>query len=494
MTTEVSTSDPDRGRGASAAQRQNGDGMVAKVGQRAVVLGGSMAGLLAARVLADAYAEVLVVDRDRLIGATGPRQGVPQGRHVHGLLARGQQILEELFPGFTADAIKAGVPTGDLGELRWFFNGRRLAPKATGLTCVSAARPVLEAGVRDRVAALPNVTFLDRHDILGLLASPDRATVTGVRVAARQPRGRDNAAPAPAADPAERAVEADLVVDATGRATRTPVWLEELGYAKPVEERIRIDLTYTTRLYRLPDESILNGDLSINPVSTPSHPRGAFFSRIENGRSALSLTGMLGDSAPTDPDGFLDFVRSLPVPDVYEVIKDAEPLDDPVSFRYPASTRRRFEFLDRFPRRLLVVGDAACSFNPVYGQGMTVAAQEALTLREHLARGVAPDPIPFQRDVSAVIEVPWGISAGGDLGFPEVEGKRSLSARMGNAYMNRLQAAAVHDGEVTRTFMRVAGLVESPKALMRPGMLLRVLGRSGRTAPRPRVAVGQPVG
>ncbi|CCH31186.1 FAD-binding monooxygenase [Actinosynnema sp. NPDC047251] len=446
--------------------------MVSANGRRAVVLGGSMAGLLAARVLADRYDEVLVVDRDRLTGVTTARQGVPQGRHVHGLLARGQQVLDELFPGFTTEAVAAGVPTGDLGELRWFFNGRRLAPKSTGLTCVSAARPVLESLVRNRLLAIPNVVLAERHDILGLVTTPDRGTVVGVRVAPRPPEPQ-----------AERVVDADLVVDATGRATRTPLWLEEIGYARPPEDRIRIDLTYTTRRYRLPDESVLDGDLSINPVSTPSHPRGAFFSRVENGDSMLSLTGVLGDSAPTDDEGYLAFVRSLPVPDVYDVIKDARPLDDPVSFRYPASVRRRFEALDRMPRHFVVLGDAACSFNPVYGQGMTVAALESLTLRDHLAGGGAPDPLAFQRDVSAVIDVPWDISAGGDLGFPGVTGKRTLATRIGNAYSSRMQAAAVHDGEVTRTFMRVAGLVEPPGALMRPRMLLRVLGRSGRTAP-----------
>ncbi|MEU4805530.1 FAD-binding monooxygenase [Actinosynnema sp. NPDC023587] len=448
--------------------------MISASPRRAVVLGGSMAGLLAARVLADHYDEVLVVDRDRLSGVTTARQGVPQGRHVHGLLARGQQVLDELFPGFTAEAVAAGVPTGDLGELRWFFNGRRLAPRSTGLTCVSAARPVLENLVRNRVLAIPNVGLAERHDILGLVTTPDRGTVVGVRIAPR--------APGPQAD---RAVDADLVVDATGRATRTPRWLAGIGYAPPPEDRIRIDLTYTTRRYRLPDESVLGGDLSINPVSTPSHPRGAFFSRVENGDSMLSLTGVLGDSAPTDPEGYLAFARSLPVPDVYDVIKDARALDDPVAFRYPASVRRRFEALDRMPGHFVVLGDAACSFNPVYGQGMTVAALEALTLRDHLARGGTPDPLAFQRDVAAVIDVPWDISAGGDLGFPGVVGKRTLATRIGTAYTHRMQAAAVRDGEVTRTFMRVAGLVEPPGALMRPRMLLRVLGRAGRAAPTP---------
>jgi 2-polyprenyl-6-methoxyphenol hydroxylase-like FAD-dependent oxidoreductase len=422
-----------------------------------------MAGLLAARVLADAFGEVVIVDRDRLLGVTQARRGVPQGRHVHGLLARGQQILEELFPGFTADAIAAGVPTGDLGELRWYFNGRRLEPATTGLICVSADRPVLESRVRDRVAELSNVVFKEERDIVGLTTTPDNSRVTGVRV---QPQTEGSEA---------EVIDADLVIDATGRGSRTPVWLAGLGYQRPAEETVRIDLTYTTRHYRLPDESILDGDLSINPVSTPSHPRGAFFSRIENGRSILSLTGVLGDSAPTDPEGFMDFVKSLPVPDIYEVIRDAEPLDDPVSFRYPASQRRRYEQLDRFPQRFLVLGDAACSFNPVYGQGMTVAALEALTLRDHLAKGM-PEPLAFQADIAQVIDVPWNVSAGSDLGFPEVEGPRPPEVLVANAFTARLQAAMTHDAEVTRTFMRVAGLVDAPDALMSPENTFRVLG------------------
>ncbi|CAL9622888.1 putative protein (plasmid) [Streptomyces sp. enrichment culture] len=441
--------------------------MTGRVGERAVVLGGSMAGLLAARVLAGAYREVLVVERDAISGRTTARKGVGQGRHVHGLLARGQQILDELFPGFTREAVAAGIPTGDLGELRWFFNGRRLSPGTTGLTCVSATRPVLESRVRERVAALAGVRLLERHDIVGLVADDAREAVTGVRVQSLEPGA------------GERAIPADLVVDATGRASRTPLWLEELGYERPEEERIRIDLSYTTRRFRLRDEAVLNGDLSINPVSSPSHRRGAFLSRIEDGLVVVSLTGVLGDSAPADLDGFLRWARTLPVPDIHDAVHDAEPVDDGAVFRYPASRRRRYERLSRFPGRLLVLGDAACSFNPVYGQGMTVAALEALVLREHLSRGEV-DPKAFLADIARVIEVPWQFSAGSDLGYPEVEGERTVEWEASGAYMAALQAAAVVDGEVTAAFMRVAGLVDTPDALMTPEMVRRVENGSRR--------------
>ncbi|MEU5921306.1 FAD-dependent oxidoreductase [Streptomyces sp. NPDC047141] len=435
--------------------------MTNRVGERAVVLGASMAGLLAARVLADAYDEVVVVERDAITGTTTARKGVGQGRHVHGLLARGQQILDELFPGFTQEAVEAGIPTGDLGELRWFFNGRRLNPGTTGLICVSATRPVLESRVRDRVAALPGVTLLERHDIVGLVTDEGRDNVTGVRV---QPQEQGSE---------ERTIDADLVVDATGRGSRTPVWLEEFGYERPDEERIRIDLSYTTRRFRLRDETVLNGDLSINPVSSPSHRRGAFLSRIEDGLVVVSLTGVLGDSAPADLEGFLEWTRTLPVSDIHDVIHDAEPVDDGAVFRYPASQRRRYERLSRFPGNFLVVGDAACSFNPVYGQGMTVSALEALVLREHLGRG-AVDPKAFLADIAGTIELPWQLSASADLGYPEVEGERTPEWEAAGGYMAALHAAATVDGEVTATFMRVMGLVATPDALMSPDMLRRV--------------------
>lgn len=438
------------------------------VGDRAVVLGGSMAGLLAARVLAEFYTEVLVVDRDQLTAVRTARRGVPHGRHVHGLLARGQEVIEELFPGFTDRIVAVDeAPLSDLADtVRWYFNGKRLAPAPSGLICVAASRPVLESHVRAHVSEIPNVRFVQRCDVLGL-----KTTAGGGRVAGARLRHQ-------ALDRMET-LNADLVVDATGRSSRTPVWLDEIGYPRPEEDRVKIDLTYTTRHYRLRSDEVLGNDVSINPVCTPGFPRGAFLTKIENGLAALSLTGVHGDRAPTDPDGFLAWAKSLPVPDIYEAIRDGEPIDDPVAFRYPVSRRRRYERLDRFPERFLVVGDAACSFNPVYGQGMTVAALEALTLREHLRSGAAPRPLPFFADISSVIDVPWEISAGADLAYPQTEAKRSAKVKMGNAYMAKLQVAATRDSEITKTFMRVAGLVEPPQALMKPSMILRVL-RKGK--------------
>ncbi|MFJ9813407.1 FAD-dependent oxidoreductase [Streptomyces sp. NPDC101158] len=447
--------------------------MALTAAHRAVVLGGSMAGLLAARVLSDAYAEVLVVDRDRLADVSGPRRGVPHGRHAHGLVARGQQILEEHFPGLTDDLAAVGAEPGDFGHAcHWYFNGRRIAPADTGLISVPAGRPALEEQVRLRVQGIPNVRFLEEHDILGLRTTSDRTRVTGARVQARRT----------GSEPEE--IEADLVVDTTGRGSRTPVWLEEMGYARPEEERVEIDLAYTTRHYRI-DRDPLGDAQAIIPAATPEHPRGGLFYRLPGDGDIyeLSLTGILGDHPPTDPEGFDAFMRSLPIPHLYEAVAHAEPVDDPVMFRYPASVWRHYERLGRFPDGLLVMGDAVCSFNPVYAQGMTVAALESLALRRQLTCLRRPQPSAFFKEVAELIKAPWELAAGSDLGYAGVAGRRTLKVRMANAYVTRLQAAAEHDPELSAAFIRVAGLIDPPQALMRPRLLLRVL-RASRAARR----------
>jgi 2-polyprenyl-6-methoxyphenol hydroxylase-like FAD-dependent oxidoreductase len=434
-----------------------------QIGDRAVVIGASLAGLLTARVLADAYGQVTVIDRDQLPETPRHRRGVPHGRHLHALAACGQQTLEELFPGLTAELVAHGAPTGDvLANGRFYFSGHRLRQARTGLVLLCASRPFLESHMRARVRAIPNLRLLDSCDVVGLAATPDGRRVTGARVLRR------------ADGSAEEMLGADLVVDATGRGSRTPIWLQALGYAPPDEEQVRIGLGYATRIYRLPPDA-LDGDLGVLQAATPQHPRTGALLLLEGDRWMLTLAGILGDHPPTDPDGFLDFARSLQFPDIYQTVRDAEPLDDPVPFRFPASVRHRYEKLDRFPDGLLVLGDAVASFNPIYGQGMSVAALEALTLHRHLERGMEPQPRRFLGDLARVVDVPWDMAAGGDLVFPGVPGRRTLKARLINAYLARLHAAAAHDAHLATAFLRVAGLVAPPQSLLRPRMALRVL-------------------
>ena len=442
--------------------------MKTQVGDRAVVLGASMAGLVAAQVLADSYGQVIVIDRDELPETSIHRRGVPHGRHLHALAARGQQALENLFPGLTAELVADGALAGSLlADARMFLSGHRLRRTDTGLVLLCASRPFLEARVRARVRAHPNVILLDRCDVVGLVTTPDHRRVTGARVL----RHADSSA--------EEVLVADLVVDASGRGSRTPGWLESLGYTPPEREQVRIGLAYSTRIYRL-TPGALHGDLAILDAATPQLPRTGALLALEGDRWMLTLAGILGDRPPTDPNGFLDFAQSLRFPDIYEAIQDAEPLDDPVGFRFPASTRHHYEQLRRFPAGFLVVGDAVCSFNPIYGQGMSVAALEALMLRRHLARGTEPQSTRWFRDLARVVDVAWNMSAGGDLVFPGVEGHRTFKTRLLSAYLARLHAAAAHDARLATAFIRVSGLVAPPQSLLHPSVVLRVLREGGR--------------
>lgn len=430
--------------------------------ERAVVLGGGYAGLLAARVLSDHAREVVVVERDRLPVGTADRRGAVQGRHVHALLARGQLILEGLLPGITEELAARGGRVGDvLEQTRMYFSGHRMAPGTSGLTLVSATRPLLESCVRDRVR--PRVRLLEGCDVTGFALDRGADRVRGACVRHREDGG------------AEEVIEGDLVVDATGRGSQTPAWLEQIGVAPPPEVVVRVDVAYATRRYRLTPED-LDGDIGVINAPTPTVPRAGVVATVEDDTALVTLGGMAGDRPPIDPAGFEAYAGTLQFPDVGDAIADAEPLDEPVRHRFPTSTWRRYDRC-RLPDRLAVLGDAVCSLNPIYGQGMTVAALEVDALRRHLEQHGPHRLGRWQRRLGRVVAGPWQMATGGDLQFPGVEGRRRSADRAVAGYVRRLHAAAAADPALSEAFVRVAGMVDAPTALLRPGVAARVLRR-----------------
>lgn len=442
----------------------------------AVVVGASMAGLMSARVLVESFDRVTVLDRDRLPDTPEARRGVPQGRHPHGVLARGLEVLEELFPGLTDELVAHGASTGDLQErVRWYNDGHLLRQQPIGLRGIAVSRPLLEDRVRARVRALPGVELRQRADLTGFVLAGDR--VTGVSVA------EDAGAPAGAATRTEAVLPADLVVDASGRGSHTPAWLAAHGWPAPEESRVMADVRYTTWIMpRRADD--LAGDQACLIGATVAAPRFGAALAMEGDRWQLMAGGYGGEAAPVELDAFRQYLFRLPVPDLAELMADREPLEGPRPYHFHHSMRRHYERLERFPRGLLVVGDALSSFNPIYGQGMTVAAAEALLLRRLLAEGTPDLARRFFRGASRLVDPPWEIAAGGDLRLPSVPGRRPLRVRAVNAYVARVQAAAALDGEVGAAFLRVANLIEPPPALMRPAVVARVL-RAGRAAGTP---------
>jgi 2-polyprenyl-6-methoxyphenol hydroxylase-like FAD-dependent oxidoreductase len=433
--------------------------------ERAVVLGGGMAGLLAARVLADHYANVTIVERDRLPDGPWHRRGTPQGLHTHGLLPRGLRTVEELLPGITNRLVGDGALTGDvLADARWNLGGRPVRRTETGLRMLSASRALVEGGVRDRVRALANVTILDGHDIVGLAAAPGR--ITAVRATSLHGEG-------------SRVLPADLVVDASGRGSRTPRWLAELGYATPDRDRVTVDLSYATRLFRRPPGG-LDDDLAVVTARYPGQRRSGVMVRVEGGHVMVTLAGVLGERPPLDLAGFQAYARTLATPETYEFVRAAESVGEPAAFRVPTYTRYRYERLDDVPTGLLVVGDAACAFNPVYAQGMTVAAMGALVLRDELRLDAAtgPDPRRFFAALAGVLEVPWRMAVGADLAMPGVVGPALPPSPLSPDYLVDVQRTATEDPVVAAAFMRVTSLVDPPSALLRPEIAQRLSGRT----------------
>ncbi len=422
----------------------------------AIVIGGSMAGLLAVRVLSEHFERVTLIEQDALALGPDQRRGVPQGCHTHGLLASGRRVLDRLFPGISEELVAGGAVPGDLlRDSRWFFEGGNLARAASGLDGLLMSRPYLESIVRRRVLALPNLVVRQNARAESLVFGRSRSRVTGVRCQGEM-------------------LLADLIVDCSGRGSHSPQWLEEMGYGRPVEEKVEIALRYTTRLFRR-RATDLNGDSAVVVPPTPEGKCGGVMLAQEGDRWTVTLITHFRDEPPSDLPGFLGFARDLPSRDIYNVIRDAEPISDAITMRYPASSRRRYENMRRFPAGYLVMGDGISSFNPIYGQGMSVAALEAIELDATLRAGTRDLAKRFFARAAKVVNTPWAVAVGNDRRMPETIGPRHVGATFVNWYVSKLHRAAHRDPELSKAFMNVANLVAAPPSVMHPRLALRVL-------------------
>lgn len=437
---------------------------VGPIGQRAVVVGASMAGLSAARVLADAFDEVVVFDRDPLPDEPVTRDGAPQTHHPHVMLEAGRATLEDFFPGFGEDLIEAGGLMVDAStEMEMHDRGGFLADGPKRLTMYCASRPLFEAVVRRRVRALDGVRLAGERQCLGYQLDDAGERVTGVTV---RPGER-------ATETGERSVEADLVVDATGRTSRTPAWLADNGFVAPAVDEVTVDLTYSTvRVERPPDDRSV---LAVAPV--PPRTRGGAVIPIEGDAWQVILQGVHGDDSPKEATDLLAFARELPVSTVADVLESGELLSDGVDwYPFPASRRHRYEDLEQFPGGLVVTGDAIASFNPIYGQGMSVATLDALALHHALADGRLGALGPrFFVAAAPAIDAVWRMAVGGDFRFGETAGPKPRGTDLFNWYVGKLVRRAQSDGDLADAYLRVFRLERSATSLLRPGIVRRVL-------------------
>jgi len=428
------------------------------LGESAVVAGGSLAGLCAAGVLADGFEEVVVLERDEFPDGAVAREGAPQTGHPHILLEAGRTTLEDLFPGFSERLASAGGLIVDAAtDMTYYDQGGPLADGPERLPMYCASRPLIESVVRQQVAAIPNVILRGGHRFTGFETDADTNTVTGVSITA----GDD-----------ESVRDAALVIDATGRTSQTPAWLAANGYRTPPEDEVHVDVTYSTvRVERPPGDRRV---LGVPP--SPPRTRGGAAVPVENDQWEVIMQGVHGDAAPTDRAGFVAFAESLPLDALGDVVAQRSWVSDEIRrYPFPSSLRRRYDALDRFPDGLIVTGDAVASFNPIYGQGMSVAALDALSLHHALAAGGVDGVAPrFFDRVADVVDDVWAVSVGADFAFLQTTGPKPRGTDLFNRYVDRLLRQAQTDGVLRNAFFRVFRLEAPPTSLLRPGIVWRV--------------------
>jgi 2-polyprenyl-6-methoxyphenol hydroxylase-like FAD-dependent oxidoreductase len=429
---------------------------------RAVVIGGSLAGLLAVRALRDHVDEVVLVDRDTFPAEAEPRKGVPQARHLHLLLVRGAQILDELLPGLTAELGAAGAVSVEWpADMLWQAPAGWSSRFGSSVTLLSCRRDLLEHCVRKRVFADERLQVLEATDVTGLLADDGRSAVTGVQLRARS-------------DGAVRALEARLVVDASGRDSHAPDWLAGIGYAPPRETVINSFLGYASRIYARPQDRRTDWKALFLQPRAPETTRGGGLFPIEGDRWHVTLAGVGRDYPPTDEAGFLAFAQGLRTPMLFDAIKDARPLTPISGYRRTESQLRHYDELERWPDQFVVLGDALCAFNPIYGQGMSVAAESALALERWLRAPTSARVL--QRTLARTVAPPWLLATGEDFRYPTTEGGRpSRLVKVLHRYLDRVIAVATVDEVVLDAFVNVVHLVRPPSTLFRPRILARVL-------------------
>ena len=446
------------------------------LGRHAVVIGGSMAGLMSAAVLAGYFDRVTVFERDQIEDRPVLHKSVPQGNHIHALLLAGQNVMASLYPGFTEELVRLGAVRFRTGiDIAFYgpdgkgYNATRSVtePRDLGLEGHIMSRGLLEYHVRQRTAAITNVKLEADAAIEGFIR--DGGRIRGVH--------RKHAAAG------AESVEADLVVDAGGRSSHASRWLLEMDVPAPEETTIGVDFAYTSTKYRKPDLVDSPEPLLLVGGPPPEHTRAAGLFEIEDRTWHVSLAGRFGDYPPTDEAGFLGFAKALPSIRLYDLIKNAERIADITHHRFPTSVWRHYERLRTFPAGLLILGDAICSFNPVYGQGMSSAALQVQALqrilRDHAeqSRGLDGLAAAFFPKAAQAVSAPWTLAANFDFAYPQTRGERPPGLAEGAGYFAALDSLQAEDINVQRLVTEVFQLVKPISALREEPLLSRILTR-----------------
>jgi flavin-dependent dehydrogenase len=442
-----------------------------RLGHRAVVVGGSIAGLITARVLSEYFDQVTVLERDEIGDKPVIHKSVPHGNHLHVLLQGGQRVLSSLYPAFAEDLRLHGGTRITFGrDVVWHLPGGKAytptgsvrTPFDSGLEIQCASRGLIEFLIRRRTTAIANVRFESRSAVRELICRDAR--VRGVRCAD------------------SRVIEAELVVDATGRGHQARRWLDSMGILPPHETAIGLDTAYSTANFRRPDS--FPGEPMVFIVGPPPHfTRRGYLITIENGTLMVGLIGRFGDFPPADKAGFLAFAKDLHSELAYQIIKEAVQLSPITHHRVGSSVQRHYERMESLPEGFLVIGDALCTFNPIYAQGMSTAAKQAEILKDILSeyarqfRDVGGIASTFFTKAAEFNSTPWNLSATFDFAFPQTRGTRTPGFKERARYLAALDRLQPEDSEVRRVMAEVFQLLQPLSVLQQEPLRSRVLGR-----------------
>jgi 2-polyprenyl-6-methoxyphenol hydroxylase-like FAD-dependent oxidoreductase len=438
------------------------------LGQRAVVVGAGIGGLAMAGALAKYFEQIEIFERDPLTASPASRSGTPQDRHPHGLLAGGLQALGEIFPGFESDLARAGAVSVRVArDIQYEHPDAGVLPKRDfGLSLLCASRPLIELVLRRRAEAIANIALRSDCRVTGIVPAPSGAAVNSIRFDAGSGRSETLAA--------------DLVVDASGRGALTLTLLDALGWERPEVTEVGVDLSYATAVVPIPSNAPPDWKLVLTQPDPPALALHAFLVPAEDSRWMIAIADQGATARPETWDGFLEASRSLVTPTLYNALRYATPPSGIRHYRFPASTWKHFERLPRLPRGVLPVADALCRFNPIHGQGMTSAGQQARLLHDVLGRAAAePDPIAaaqagFMAEIASVLETPWSMSTSADLAFPGTYGERPDDFEEAQKFEASLFRAVVADPLVHRAMMEVGQLLQPRSLLQEPAIMRRI--------------------
>ncbi|HET8933878.1 MAG TPA: hypothetical protein VFN67_10575 [Polyangiales bacterium] len=414
-----------------------------------------MAGLAAARVLSDRAQHVLVLDGDSQSDDTAdavPRKGVAQGRHVHLLLKSGEVVLERLFPGFCAELLAAGSHSMDLAREMAWFHARAWKPRCDDFPVHFQRRPVLEQITRRRTQAIENVELRGGSRVTSLVC--ERGRVVGVKVG-------------------EQLIAADLVVDASGRGSQVAKWITEEGFSKPPVDSVGIDVSYATAIVRLVEPPTEFNAMALYPA-LPVPGWGILFP-IDHGQHIVTLMGYFDDVPSTERAGFIEFSARLGQPHIHALIHDADFVTEIARFHFKGTRYIRYDKAKHLPRGLVALGDAVCSFNPVFGQGMSTALMTAEVLEQMAQETLDIDPRAYFQRVAKTLAFPWKTGITEDFRAPQTTGRRPLGLRLNQVLTDLMNARASADAEFYREYVKVFHMIAPPSALLNPRMLTSML-------------------